>query len=78
MDGNNYFNSEIGVCQNYIHEGTKQEASIVISPLKVTEEEKKGKRTMWLASGCSLWKSCENPACQFSLIARPPEKRAKP
>jgi hypothetical protein len=78
MEGNVYFSSEIGVCPDYIHEGVKQEAAIVISPLKVTEDETKKKRVMWLASGCSRWKACENPTCQFSLIARPPEKRAKP
>jgi len=75
MEGNIYFTSEIGTCADYIHGGIKQEASITISPLKVTEEEKKGKRITWLASGCSKWKACENPTCQFSLIARPAEKR---
>ncbi len=75
MEGNIYFTSEIGVCQDYVHEGKKQEASIVISPLKVTEDQEKKQSVLRIVSGCNMWKACENPRCQFSLIARPAEKR---
>lgn len=60
------FTSTIGVCTEFITNGKKQEISIVVSPLKVSQTED----TIKVISGCSMWKSCQNRGCQFSLIAR--------
>ena len=71
MEGNFYLLGQIGICNDYIHDGTKQEASIVIHPLKIKEEQNKKADVMHITEGCNRWKACENPTCQFSLIARP-------
>ena len=60
------FTSAIGVCTEFTTNGQKEEISIVVSPLKVNQTED----TIRVISGCSMWKSCQNRGCQFSLIAR--------
>jgi hypothetical protein len=75
VETNIYINSDIGTCNMFTRDGKREEASIVISPLKVTEErDKKKNEVLRITSGCNLWKMCANPACQFSLVARPAVK----
>jgi hypothetical protein len=61
------FGSTLGQCAEFSKDGKKQEVTVVISPLKLTEEN----GTTKVISGCNLWKACENRDCQFALAARP-------
>lgn len=67
MDSPIYFEAEIGVCKEYIDPGTlkKQESSVVISPLKVTESD----NTLKISYGCNMYKGCANVKCQYSHAA---------
>jgi hypothetical protein len=67
------FESQIGPCSEFTFQGKRTEITVVISPLKLTQAD----GVMKLVSGCNFWKSCENRHCQFSLVARPPEKAGK-
>ena len=66
-----YFVAEVGVCNQFHIGGKKQDVSIVITPLKVTDK-KEGE--MKVSYGCNMWKSCENKNCAYSLIAHPAQK----
>lgn len=58
--------SVIGPCAEFTNEYEgKEEVSVVISPLKVTQEDS----ILRVNSGCNLWKACKNSQCHFSLIA---------
>lgn len=63
--------STIGPCTEAIIDGTKQEISVVISPLKINSDEKNIK----VISGCNMWKACQNKHCQYSLLARDNTKK---
>jgi len=65
-----YFQAEIGECHEFLLSGKKQTISIVISPLKVTNEE----GNMRVSHGCNMWKACENTHCQFSEKSFPKRK----
>lgn len=49
-------------CSECLMEGEKQPTSVIIMPLRVIEENDMLKIT----TGCSMWKNCDNGACQFS------------
>lgn len=73
---NVYFQAQIGVCTEFIQDGKKQQASVVISPLKVVSGQKVGVSgepddTIRVNSGCNLWKACKNRACSFAMISHP-------
>jgi len=61
-----YFQSEIGVCTEFMQGGKKQKVSIVISPIKTQGDES----ALKIIYGCNLWRACENKNCFFSLKAR--------
>lgn len=65
-----YVSSEIGVCQEYMSEkGKKKETvSIVISPIKVQGDD--SGMNLRVINGCSMWQSCCNDKCFFSMAAR--------
>lgn len=66
------FQSSLGVCTEYISpDKKKNEITIVISPLKVSQDQDGD--ILKVISGCNMWKSCHNKCCQFSLLARPGE-----
>jgi hypothetical protein len=73
-----YIQSEIGICQEYQDApgGKKQTASIVISPLKVQNDD--SGMTLRVVSGCNLWRGCYNAKCFYSQAARAiPKLRAQ-
>ncbi|MBA7558412.1 hypothetical protein ES708_00015 [subsurface metagenome] len=63
----------IGICAEFLSapEAEKAEVSVVIAPIKVTAEDESKLRVV---SGCSLWQSCHNAACWYSLAAREKKK----
>ena len=56
---------QIGECKEFTQCSKKQIVSIVIAPLKVTDDGKEIK----LKSGCNMWKACQNINCEFSQIS---------
>lgn len=58
--------SVIGPCTEFMLDGKKREVSVIISPLKVNQDD----NSLKVISGCNYWKACQNLGCQFSLIAR--------
>ena len=70
MDITVQIHSEIGVCQEYMEEkGKKKETiSVVISPLKVQGDDTG--MNLKVINGCSMWQSCCNAKCFFSVAAR--------
>lgn len=73
MDTNIYIQSTVGVCSEFMDKGKMREASVVVSPLKITQ----GDNIIRVTSGCNLWQACQNRDCHFSLVARPPKKVSK-
>ena len=57
----------VGICAEYKKTpgARKAEVSVVISPLKVIEEDGK----IRIIQGCNLWQSCQNGDCWYSLAA---------
>ncbi len=55
----------IGACTDFMQGGKAQTVSIVIAPLKVTDDGNEIK----LKSGCNMWKACQNPKCEFSQVS---------
>ena len=71
-----YIQATIGVCSEFrsAPDADKGEVSIVIAPLKIiTESDSK----LSIASGCNLFKSCQNVDCWYSLGSRE-RKKARP
>lgn len=62
--------NEIGVCEEFIEEGTKKKiaSTIIISPLKIVGGE--GENDLRIISGCNMWQACHNPKCHFSRAGR--------
>lgn len=59
-----YVTSVMGPCTEFLDENKKkQEISVVISPLKITGDEKNLK----VSSGCNMWRGCQNLRCQYSM-----------
>ncbi len=59
----------MGACGEYLNDkGEKVEVSVVIHPLKVQQNEVGDK--IQIQEGCSLWQSCRNAGCYFSLASR--------
>ena len=67
-----YFSAEVGVCNQFLIMGKKQDVSIVITPLKVTGKEE---GQMKVTYGCNMWKSCENKNCAYPLISHPAQQK---
>jgi len=67
---NVYFQAQIGECTEFVCDGKKQRASIIVAPLKVYSNEDLVK----VINGCNLWKACTNLNCQYSLNSHPPLK----
>jgi len=65
-----YFQAQIGPCTEFICDRKKQQISVAIAPLKVITEE----QTLKVNFGCNMWRGCENPRCQYSLLAKGPKK----
>ena len=66
-----YIQSEIGICQEFIPEGTimkKQSVSVVISPLKINSDEVQ--MSLKVISGCNMWIGCRNAKCFYSKAGR--------
>ncbi len=68
-----HFTYQNGECKEFTLSGKKQSISIVIAPLKVTDDGKEIK----LKSGCNMWKACQNPNCEFSQVSYGGPKKAK-
>ncbi len=68
-----HFTYAIGDCKEFTIGGKKQNISIVIAPLKITED---GDRTI-LKSGCNMWKACQNPNCEMSQVSYGGPKKTK-
>ena len=49
------------------------EIQVVISPLKVIEEENAVKANY----GCNMWKACEQKRCQYSQVSKGPRTEKK-
>jgi hypothetical protein len=65
MSSNISIVSEIGRCSEFINEdGTVEEISVVISPLKVIINKDSTK--MQVMTGCNMWKACYNKKCHYS------------
>jgi len=62
-----------GECKEFTLGGKKECISIVIAPLKVTDDGKEIK----LKSGCNMWKACQNPNCEFSQVSYGGPKKSK-
>jgi hypothetical protein len=60
-----HLNYQVGECKEFTQGGKKQQISIVIAPLKVTDDGKEIK----LKSGCNMWKACQNHNCDFSQVS---------
>lgn len=59
-----YIQSTVGPCTEYINEDNKkQEISIVISPLKITNKND----VLKVSNGCNMFHACQNKKCQYSL-----------
>ena len=64
-----YVQSTIGACSEFVVDGKKKEIAIVISPLKLVQDEK-NEKNLKVNSGCNMWRACQNAECQFSLLNR--------
>lgn len=64
----------IGTCSQYQDKTGAEfsEISVVIAPLKVLSDEATGK--LQIINGCNVWRSCVNPKCWYSIIARQSKK----
>ncbi len=60
-----HLNYSIGECKDFMQNGKKQTVSIVIAPLKVTDDGTEVR----IKSGCNMWKACQNPNCELSQVA---------
>jgi hypothetical protein len=60
--------SQIGACHEFMasRKATREEISIVISPIRVTENQGEIK----VINGCNMWQSCKNERCHFSAGGR--------
>jgi hypothetical protein len=60
----------IGLCTIYMEEakGPKSETSIVVDGKKVIVNE--AQTQVNFINGCSMFKSCHNPKCWYSMAAR--------
>ena len=68
------FEATIGTCSSYREsvDAEPTDISIVIAPLKVTEDSASGK--VQIISGCNMFQSCHNPDCWYSKEARQNKK----
>ena len=75
-----YVQATIGPCTEFTLNKEKEEISIVIAPLKIifgrSSVDHPNGESLKFNSGCNMWRACENPACQYSLISRPEKKTA--
>jgi hypothetical protein len=69
-----YTQATLGTCNQFMSDGKvkKAEVSVVIAPLKVTTNDEGDK--IKIVTGCSMWKSCQNPDCYYSIAARTMKK----
>ncbi len=52
-------------CKNFVNsDGRKEEATVVIMPLRIVEDEANSMTR--ISTGCNMWKNCQNTNCQFS------------
>ena len=59
-----YIQSTIGPCTEFMSENnTKEEISVVISPLKITSKDE----ILKVSNGCNMFTACQNSKCQYSL-----------
>lgn len=64
----------IGLCTEFVNDrGKKGEASVVISPLRVTANEEQNRVSVVM--GCNMWQSCRNESCWYSVACR---QKARP
>jgi hypothetical protein len=67
-----YTQATMGSCDQFMSDGEKSEITVVISPIKVSTNENGDK--IKIVTGCSMWKSCQNPDCYYSIAARQNKK----
>jgi hypothetical protein len=65
MEGDIHFTYQSGECREFTQNGKKSTITIVIAPLKVSDNGQEIK----LKSGCNFWKACQNPSCEYCLLS---------